>query len=107
LGVCRHYRLGHSQFLAWSDDDQDKALAFERRRQVRQGALCPSCGTEPSDWVDSTGRRLAEPAWIVETTSCQGCDEIDAARSQIGDQERHRVHVRLRPTTPGDFIDLG
>ncbi len=81
-------------------------LAFERHLAEVAADRCPSCGTEPSDWVDERGRRLAEPAWIPEVIDCVGCDTIDAARSEIpADQRAHR-HARLRRAKLSDFIDL-
>lgn len=81
-------------------------LAFERHLRTVDADRCPSCHTERSDWVDGKGRRLAEPAWIVEVESCPGCDVIDAARSEIPEADRHRSMVRLRAARPSDFIEL-
>jgi hypothetical protein len=86
--------------------DQDLALAFERHVAVTEAARCPSCGTEPSEWVDGQGRRLLEPAWMPEVVGCPGCDTIDATRSQIPEADRQHRRVRLRRARASDFIDL-
>lgn len=81
-------------------------LAFERHLRTVNADRCPSCHTKPSDWVDDRGRRLAEPAWIVEVETCPGCDVTDAALSGVPEADRHRAKARLRPTTRADFITL-
>lgn len=57
----------HSEFLAYSQDDRDKAIwqfVWERR-------VCPRCGTRAEEWVDDAGHR--RQAYIAELIECEGC----------------------------------
>jgi len=67
LRVCSHYKRFHSEFLALSQDDRDKAIwQYLRERQA-----CPHCGTRSEEWdPDAGGRRDAYVATLME---CEGC----------------------------------
>lgn len=104
--MCDRFQIPHSQFLAWSEDDQDKALEFAAHQRRHRAARCPSCGTDPGDWTDERGRPLAEPAWIPEAKECHGCKVIDSARNDIPEDQRPVTHIHLRPSRLEDFIDL-
>ena len=69
MAVCRAYRLPLSEFLSWSQADQDAALAYE----AWQGKRCQSCGLHPDD--DSGDL-------VVLNVFCRGC-EVTAAHSKV------------------------
>lgn len=99
--------------MAWPHDDQDKAVAYVlHRRRVAQteaeaaSGRCSECGTVPEDWIDpTTGQRLAEPAWIVETHICPGCRYIEAKENELAVDEATKKHrrTRLRRATEADY----
>lgn len=61
--------IPHSTFLAWSADDQDKALAW----MVRKSEACPSCGTNPDTWVTPDGELVIPPPYEPHSFKCEGC----------------------------------
>lgn len=67
LAICHHYRIPHSAFLSWNDDDQDKARAFWRFDR----SVCTGCGTRPDEWDPAAGgdRR----AYSADVIVCPGC----------------------------------
>jgi len=66
-------------FLAWPEDDQDKALAFDKFDDDR----CPGCGNPLSETTDMTFR--AE--WVAETVGCHACRVKDAKSDRPGPGE--------------------
>lgn len=104
MRLCRAYRLRHSEFLSWSDDDQDKAIAALAYEFERDAARCPSCHTARADWVDEDGRDLAVPAWAARVSTCPGCARVAAAQDLIPDDERAWKRVVLEPAS-GDLPD--
>lgn len=89
----------------WTPDDAEKALAWVEHLRAEAAAVCGRCGTRRSDWVDEQGRRWVEPAWLVETETCPGCEAVDAAVSMVPDGRRDLTVVRLRPASSDDFLD--
>lgn len=75
--------IPHSVFLSWSEDDQDKALAFEEVKSE----VCPQCATRESDWVDDEGYPLDDPRFQPVTHRCHGCAEIAKLKRTIPDDE--------------------
>jgi hypothetical protein len=72
------YHIPHTEFLSWSEGDQQKALAWEiRRRQT-----CPSCLTREDEWLG--GGRPYTPKKIT----CIGCRELSKANKSISDKVR-------------------
>lgn len=68
LAVCADYKIPHSRFLGWSQDDRDKAIW----QRIRRSETCGSCGTHPDEWdEDRGGHRRAYTASIVV---CPGCE---------------------------------
>lgn len=55
--------IAHSVFLTWSEDDQDKVLAW----QAIQRAKCPGCGLPVHDTTQD------EMAWDAEALRCFAC----------------------------------
>jgi hypothetical protein len=85
MAVCHDYKIPHSQFLSWSQDDRDKAIwSLLRERQACQG-----CGTRPDEWEGDLD------AYKAETQMCHGCRAVSIAREQNKDAPAG-VHVTLR-----------
>lgn len=78
MAVCAAYRLPHSRFLAWSEDDRNKAIAW----YLRERDTCPSCGTRPEEW--DGGRRRA---YRATEHRCHGCEEIERHQAAIASDE--------------------
>lgn len=79
-------------FIAWSEDDRDKAIAFTRWRQQ----FCPECGTRDRDWIDETGHVRVDPVWETSLRRCRGCVEVERAMGTVPDDEDRaglKVHL--------------
>jgi len=65
--VGAKYHRFHSEFLALSQDDRDKAI-WEYLRERNE---CPHCGTRSEEWYDDAGayRRV----YVAELVECEGC----------------------------------
>lgn len=98
LAICREYRIAHSAFLAWPDDDQDKARAFWRYEQ----SLCKGCGTRGDEWDEQAGGH--RHAYSAITDECPGC----RARGQLENHLRESkgdhsgVRILLLPRAAAD-----
>jgi hypothetical protein len=92
MEYCAPLGIPHSQFLRWSTDDQDKAMAYE----VYKRTVCHKCGTIPEDWIDhETGRELDDPPFEPVTRYCQGCATMEDAREEIPADRRSLITVFL------------
>ncbi len=78
--------IPHSRFLSWSEDDQDKALAFLRDRS----SVCSGCGTRQREWE---GDRFA---FVAQSTTCLGCEVIEMERDNIHEGAKG-VRIFLSP----------
>lgn len=102
MDYCGPKGIPHSGFLAWSEDDQQKALWW----QAREAQRCTGCGTHPDDWNEDVGG--SRDAYVPEERTCPGCrargpadDTLTKAR-QAG-EPKHGVRVVLvRPTEDTD-----
>ncbi len=105
LDYCGPRGLPHSEFLTWSEDDQDKALAWLRAEQAK----CSECGTVPEEWVAGDGVRPAiPPPYEVDTMVCYGCEErerfgryLDGERGEGSGPEG--VKIVLRPADWSEY----
>lgn len=89
LSVCAEYRIPHSEFLRWPQDDRDKAIWYHIRERQR----CQACKTRPDEWDESKGGYRW--AYMAEERRCRGCEVLEAGRAaQAADQGRG-VHVVL------------
>lgn len=70
--------IPHSRFLAWSEDDQDKALAWKRE----QALTCSGCGTRKDEWEED------RDAYISVHEVCPGCQRIAEENENVPDQIR-------------------
>lgn len=68
LAYCVPLGIPHSGFLSWSEDDQDKALAYQRELRSR----CQGCGTREEDWEKD------RDAYITDVKICPGCARTEA-----------------------------
>jgi predicted Fe-S protein YdhL (DUF1289 family) len=90
LAYCVPLGIPHSRFLSWSDDDQDKALAWQRE----QRKVCRGCGTRKEEWDRD------KFAYVGETTYCPGCDLLAQEQENLQEMEERGqkgVGVRLVP----------
>lgn len=79
MEYCAPRALPHTAFLSWSEDDQDKALAW----LIHDRSKCPQCGTHPDDWIDSaTGRALEPPPFMADAKRCWGCVTLSDSRER-------------------------
>lgn len=86
--MCRAYQLPHSEFLAWSKDDRDKAIW----QCVREQARCRGCGTRPDEWSDGDRH-----AYVPMVDRCRGCEVKQAEEDRIKDKPLgFGAFVRLR-----------
>lgn len=83
----------HSDFLARSQDDRDKAIwMYLRARQA-----CSQCGTRPEEWDPAQGGDRAAYRAVAQT--CRGCQEIESRMASVNAipeaQRGHGVKVTL------------
>lgn len=100
LACARQFRIPLSSFLSWPDDDQDKALAYERYL----AGVCSGCGTHRDDW------KADRQAYVAEIGSCIGCETVDQGRKQIEanvpeDQRHSGIFVQLIPRAEAELMD--
>lgn len=101
LAYCVPAGIPHSVFLDWLEEDQAKALAFQRFESAR----CPQCGTFPNAWLDDAGRLLPDPPFEAELVACYGCRAVaevqDRAQQEAPDDSglRARLVVAKRDVT--------
>jgi hypothetical protein len=112
LAAADRNRIPHSEFKAWSEDDQDKALAYLGFLAEQRAATCRGCGTRRDEWINpKTGRRYRNPPYLAEVVECPGCAEIEGAEEALkGDPHRRSKHVHLLPfveTGPDDDLHPG
>jgi hypothetical protein len=72
MAYCGPRGIPLSDFLSWSDDDQDAALGW----QSDDNARCRSCGTHPDEWRVG-GRR----AFHAHARRCPGCEQLEQVRA--------------------------
>jgi hypothetical protein len=101
MAYCGPKGIPLSQFLQWSETDQDEALAWQAWEHRR----CPECGTHPEDWDERVGG--SRYAYHAEVATCQGCVEKQRTEDgpQVKDHAGHPkrgVHIRLAYGAHGD-----
>lgn len=91
LALCHEWGIPHSEFLAWDELDQDKALAYARFRHE----ACPGCGTRPDEWDPKRGGDAGAYEPAVHT--CPGCNLRGGTERQIreGDESPGRYVVLI------------
>lgn len=101
MDYCGPRALPHSQFLRWSRDDQDKAIAWMQHTQAK----CPNCGTFPEDWLTSEGRMKIPPPFEAHDRTCYGCQQIGRYNKYLekeGGEAAGRIVVLL-PADPNEY----
>lgn len=86
--------IPHSEFLSWSEDDQDKALAFQRA----QLEICSTCGTREAEW------EADRFAYVGEAVRCPGCEVLEMERDNVPENAKG-VHLRLKKNLPDDLME--
>lgn len=90
MAICWEFRITHSEFLSWDENDRAKTVAYFMEKNER----CQLCGTAPWEWDPKQGgNRFAYEA-VGEL--CQGCLHRAVANEQIG--QSPGVNVILKPT---------
>lgn len=89
LAVCHHYRIPHSQFLGWAEQDRDKAIWWH----VRQLQTCQSCGTRSEEWDETRGGR--RDAYGPQSQICRGCEVKQGYEASIHDEQGRGERVVL------------
>lgn len=84
LDYCVPLGIPHSRFLAWDEDDQDKALAY----QAEMRTVCPSCGTREADWERDPD------AYVGDLRFCEGCARQERELENKPDDAKG-LHPRL------------
>jgi DNA-directed RNA polymerase subunit RPC12/RpoP len=82
IEYCAEKAIPHSEFLEWSEDDQEKAMVWLTDTKTR----CPDCGTREDEWDPKKGGSLH--AYHVSSYICINCknveDEYEDARIKEG-----------------------
>lgn len=88
LAYCVPLGIPHSAFLDWEEDDQDKALAYQR--EMRK--VCSGCGTRQEEWDEDPD------AYVGWVNRCEGCRRMDQERRNLGESDSSAgAHVGLMP----------
>jgi hypothetical protein len=96
LEVCHDYKIPHSEFLSWSQDDRDKAIWMH----VRNKQTCGRCGTRAEEWDPEQGGH--RHAYLAQADVCRGCQALEARENAMTDEQRGAgVHIVLRRNTGG------
>lgn len=96
LDYCAPRGIAHSTFLSWSEDDQDKALAW----LVDQRERCSSCNTYRDEWFEDDGiTPKSPPPYVAWEQRDPGCEQIETMQEQMSRAGRsmHGVRVGLIP----------
>jgi hypothetical protein len=83
-------------FLDWDEEDQAKALAYQRWTAAR----CPQCGSFPDEWLDERGRLLIDPPYEAEIVSCNGCRAVAEVQEEAHRHDPDDKGLRVRLTVP-------
>lgn len=85
---------------AWTDEDQDKALAFEQER----GRTCSGCGTRPEEWDPKQGGDRF--AYVASQRYCPGCEVLHQEGRNIREGAESYVYPFLTPRREAEKDDL-
>ena len=90
MAVRADYKIRHSEFLKWSADDRDKAIA----QHVRSRTACDRCGTRAEEWDEERGGHRR--AYYAVETRCLGCEQIEAKRDSLPSDIGRGIRIALR-----------
>lgn len=82
LDVCAEYRIPHSEFLRWSQQDRSKAI----HQYINSRTRCSGCGTMPDEWNEETGG--SRFAYRAEARRCRGC-QVKQGEQQSLEKQGH------------------
>lgn len=83
MAVARTYRIPHSEFLRWAEDDRHLAIAH----LLEERGACTGCGVPR--------RAMKDPdAAALEVDSCFWCTVLGQARREAGEDEHPRVAMK-------------
>lgn len=98
MGVCRQYQISHSYFLGgpprWTEDDQDKALAYERYTRAK----CGNCNTSLEEWEED------QFAYVGHQWRCPGCEIIEQERGTVPEDQKG-VQVGIIPREAAEALE--
>lgn len=77
--------IPYSEFLEWSDEDQDLALEFKAQERI----TCSSCGTNPDDWFDNDGYYIEPAPYKVRAKRCLGCESLSEEHKRLGSDRKY------------------
>lgn len=97
MDYCGPAGIPHSQFLAWSQDDQDKALGW----LIDKGEKCPGCGTYPDEWLDEDGVPHEEEPYELHDMVCRACMLMGKERKNTPEERTDGVMYFF--SRPGTF----
>lgn len=92
MAVCHHYRIRHSEFLSWSDDDRAKAMWW----MVRERQTCSGCGTRREEWIGPDDKPHLD-AYEAKAQLCYGCRAISAEQERQGETPPAGLQIVLKP----------
>jgi len=90
MAYCGPHGIPLSAFLAWSEADQDAALAWS----ALEASRCPSCGTLEADWDEDDGG--SRDAWQPQAHVCRGCELLESERARVRDDAPNMRGVSIR-----------
>jgi hypothetical protein len=77
--------IPHSEFLSWSTEDQDKALAWLEQERLK----CSNCRTYRDDWE-------RDPfAFVAVSRQCPGCVAIASEQKNIPEENSEGWLIQL------------
>ena len=88
MDYCGPIGLPHSKFLGWSEEDQDKAIAWH----VNKLMTC-QCGTDPGEWIDKDGRLEYPLPYVLKTRKCWGCTMLEDKRSEMSPEDMSGISL--------------
>lgn len=94
MEYCALQGIPRSEFLSWSESDQDAAVAYMLHKRKK----CPHCGSDPTEWLYDNGEYREPPPYRAASFLCGGCEAIEDKIKEIPDGERAKYHVFLEPT---------
>lgn len=103
LKYCVDHAIPHSQFLSWSEADQDKVLGY----LLWDAQRCNRCGTVPGEWLDEEGRTAEPPPYVVEARRCIGCATLEEARELVPKDQRGSIQQFYRRPRRGEYERSG
>lgn len=74
----------------WTDEDQDKALAWLRE----DAKVCPNCRTRADLWASSP---RDQPPYLGQMHHCPGCEALEQEQRNIPERAQNHTRAYLVP----------